>query len=413
MRAARALPGDEGREPNHAQHQTAHDRNLCRRPGQGARGYDLIRPTKPHRRALKPTTRNGPKLMTTTSLPTIAAWSALLALPPNGRQAFLDAAAAFVLASGAGPDQPARRPLARTPAGQRGPVPQGSAAPSTRLSAPPVAASATASRTASPEPKVVRPRRTMVARVMPTTVDGTATVPVLLRPLIGDRTLDMAASERFADPAYRHLWIPGSMSRVYVAGTPGLKALLQSFGLSGCYKVGTHAGEDVSRRMQDLNKQRYGSLWVDGEPVADPGFASWAAEPLPAGSIAPSPGSPVRLRALDLEVTRPVGMSAEAFDQALARALTGASLHGFAQSAAGEAYCTARGHDPRQLIRFSPNGKARPERATELILIRPRHGDAGRLLRLCEDLVYNHVMAHPHEAGRRVGSNGPAGRRLN
>ena len=163
--------------------------------------------------------------------------------------------------------------------------------------------------------------------------------------------------------------------------------------------------------MHDLDKQRYGSVWIGDEPLADPGFASWAAEPILAGSTAPARGSPVRIGARELEVTRPAGMSAEAFDQALARALSGASLHAFALSMAGAAYCAAHGTDPRKLVRFSPNGKARPERATELILIRPRHTDVGRLMRLCEDLVYRHVVAHPHEAGQRAGRDGPAGRR--
>ncbi len=314
--------------------------------------------------------------MHTTTTSTVPAWTAFLALGEGERAAFLLAAGAYAAAAAV------LRPTAATPA-------------ATPLPGPPPAPRR---GSASAMPNTTPRRRAPARSGVPSAHASPAPLPAL-----GGVALDLAPRSAFTDAAFIQRWQPGRLVRVYVASCPGLRALTRPLrehahgvAIGGplplACKVGT--ADDIGARMAGLGQARYGSLCKDDPAHADSGFAAWTAEPLATAAAEPSPGSPVRVVGDGLEVTLPDRVTAVAFDQALARALAGSSLAGWARSSAGQAFCAARGVDPARLVRGTPGSGGSIAWSSEIVLMRPRH-DARRLLCLCEQLVLELATAEP------------------
>jgi hypothetical protein len=215
--------------------------------------------------------------------------------------------------------------------------------------------------------------------------------PWELLPLIGGKALDLAPTDKFCRPDFLRRYQPGATTLVYSAGCFGLRALAESLRLL-IFKIGTHGGSDLSIRMQRLDAAQYAGLRQSGGD--DYGFASWLPEPIQPRFAECSPESPVVIRTDALEIVLPFGLKNAKFDRQLNRALCSASLESFARSRAGEGYCYGRDVDPASLFRASRGDKGQLESATELVLFRP-YQDLQRLVRVCEDLIYQHVMDAP------------------
>jgi hypothetical protein len=211
-------------------------------------------------------------------------------------------------------------------------------------------------------------------------------------PLIGGEALDLEPTDRFLSPDFLRRYQPETTTLVYAAGCNGIRAMVEPLKLL-VFKLGTHSAGDLSIRMKQLNQARYAGRRQTSRE-SEPGFASWLIWPVEPRYAETSPGSPVRSRNDALEIRLPAGLTNARFDQQLNRALCSASLETFARSRTGEAYCAARGVDPASLMRGTGVGDDQPESARELILFRP-YQDLRRLVRVCEDLIYQHVMEAP------------------
>ena len=322
--------------------------------------------------------------MPSATIDTVPTWAAWLALPNPERDAFLRAATAYAAASAALAQESAPPPWLPPP------VP---------FAPPACAAMPTAwPDVASPPDAAWPPPADRIGRATIGTADPEAAIP-----RIGGAALDLAPSPRFMAAAYRGRWRPGAVVRVYCAGSQGLMRLMRRLGLHA-YKLGTHAGLDLSLRMRDLNQQRYGSLWQGEALSVDLGFDSWVTEPLNVAAVRPSPGSPVTAGVEAIEVLLPDTMTPEGFDQAVARATCSATLAAFVTSAAGREACLRHGEDERRFVRATPEG-ASLEWSKEITLVRPRH-DVERLVRLCETIIHDHVMAQ--DLGP-IATGGPSG----
>ncbi|WP_131114398.1 hypothetical protein [Lichenihabitans psoromatis] len=229
---------------------------------------------------------------------------------------------------------------------------------------------------------------------------GEIAVAQRLLPLIGGATFDLTPRMTFTEVEFAARWRPGATIGVYCAGNRRLAELVRPLRLNayavgadpGVGKVGT--GRDIARRVAELGQSAYASVSVADPVLADAGFRCWSVEPLPIATVIPSPGSPVRVVGDGLECLLPATLTTNAFDKALAKALGSVSLAGWASSAEGQAVCAAQGIDPGSLVRGTRGPGDAVAWSTELVLIRPRH-DASRLLRLCEQLIIDHVMTEP------------------
>jgi hypothetical protein len=213
-----------------------------------------------------------------------------------------------------------------------------------------------------------------------------------LLPLIGGSDLDLAPSDRFLSCEFQRRYQPGALTLVYSAGCCGLRELAAPLRLL-IYKIGTHGSDDLNARMRQLNAKRYAGHRQSGGDC-EAGFSSWMIEPLQPRFAEASPKGPVRVRNDGLELTLPFGLTNARFDQQLNRALCTATLENFARSGAGEAFCKGSGVDPASLLRGTDVGRDQTESARELVLFRPLQ-DLQRLVRVCEDLIYQHVIEAP------------------
>ena len=174
----------------------------------------------------------------------------------------------------------------------------------------------------------------------------------------------------------------------YIAGCLGTSALAAILG-APTFKVGT--AEDCEARIDDLNRQRYGSYAVlDGRMVEQSGYNTWQLARLSAPPTHPL--SPVRVMPRWLLIEVPSFLSANELEFMLNHELEPFQLARVAGTAAGRAQCRQRGCDPDLFMRYSRNGRAL-ELATELTLIGPS-ADATRLIGLIEAMLVAIVRAH-------------------
>ncbi len=324
--------------------------------------------------------------------PSIPAWTALLSLGDDERRAFLAAANAYSAAATflrSTSRSPGLVHLPDVPSPVRGPA-------SVFVEVPAVAAHPVRRRPAARFPSVVEP-------ALPASAGSGLPPAIGLLPILGGAALDLRPRAAFTEPAFLEAWRPGRIAHVYIGSTPGMRNLTKPLKLHAYRldveeanlvtgKLGT--AHDISHRMADLGRIAYGSLSKADPTRAEPGFKSWTAEPFPVGALEPSVGSPVRVVGNGLEVVLPASTTFARFDQALARAVAGSSLAGWAMGAGGRAVCAAHDVDPARLVRGTPGPDGAVTWATEIVLIRPRH-DAPRLLRLCEQIIIDLVLAEP------------------
>ena len=180
---------------------------------------------------------------------------------------------------------------------------------------------------------------------------------------------------------------------VYIAGCLGTSALAAVLG-APTFKVGT--AEDCEARIDDLNRQRYGSHAVlDGRMVDEAGYDTWRLARLSARPT--HPRSPVRVMPRWLVVDVPSCLSANEFEAMLNQRLESFQLARIAGTSVGRAQCRQKACDPDLFMRYSRHGRSL-ELATELTLIGPS-ADTARLIGLIEAMLIAIVRAHAGEEG--------------
>ena len=179
----------------------------------------------------------------------------------------------------------------------------------------------------------------------------------------------------------------------YIAGCLGTSALASILG-APTFKVGT--AEDCEARVDDLNRQHYGSYSVlDGRMVEQSGYDTWQLARLSAPPTHPL--SPVRVMPRWLVIDLPSFLSGNEFEFMLNHRLEPYQLARVSGTSAGRAQCRQRGCDPDSFMRYSRHGRSL-ELATELTLIGPS-ADTARLIGLIEAMLIAVVRAHAGEEG--------------
>ena len=209
--------------------------------------------------------------------------------------------------------------------------------------------------------------------------------------------LDTSLSAVFASPWWRQVYgarRPKCRSLcVYIAGCVGTGTLAGLVGIP-VFKVGT--AEDCEARIDDLNRQHYGSYTVlGGRMVEEDGYDAWRLAKLSARPTHPM--SPVRVMPRWLIVDVPSWLSANEFEFMLNHRLESFQLARVSGTSAGRAQCRQRGCDPDSFMRYSRHGRSL-ELATELALIGPS-ADTARLIGLIEAMLIAVVRAHAGEEG--------------
>jgi hypothetical protein len=222
-------------------------------------------------------------------------------------------------------------------------------------------------------------------------------------PEIGGPGLDLKPDPRFATPAWRHCYIPGERTTVYVAGCRGLLSSVAQLLHIGTWKISTTQDETpgLEKRLKALDTDRYGSTYMDdGDLVEDPHFDRWGLAMTGSG-VEASPGSPLRVLPRGIEVILPADLDFGTFDRLLRQALSNAELGRWAVSPQGRAHCARFGLAPSRFERFSKYDMAggdRMSRAREIFLFKPAK-QSQRLVRIIETIILRHVTT-------RHGTNG-------
>ena len=220
-------------------------------------------------------------------------------------------------------------------------------------------------------------------RLAATITDRLAARPRLAMPL--------PTAPVFDGPAWRERWARirhgGEVVGCYVAGCAGSLKLGQ---LLGCPwpKLGT--GIDVERRIDDLNRERYGALRVRGfEFVEEDGWSDW--KPARFSARPTHPASPVRVLPRQLEVQLPPWVSAQDFEALFNAALEPVSLPFVVARPAGRDLLRSRGREVDDALRYSRSARG-PVLVTELTSFGPS-ADAARLIAAIEWTLIRLVLA--------------------
>ena len=208
---------------------------------------------------------------------------------------------------------------------------------------------------------------------------------------------DPSPSAVFASPWWRQVYgARRSKCRslcVYIAGCVGANTLASLVGIP-VFKVGT--AEDCEARIDDLNRQHYGSYAVlGGRMVEEDGYDAWRLAKLSARPTHPM--SPVRVMPRWLIIDVPSCLSAAEFEFLLNHRLEALQLARMSGTSTGRAQCRQRGCDPDLFMRYSRHGRSL-ELATELTLVGPS-ADTARLIGLIEAMLIAVVRAHAGEEG--------------
>jgi hypothetical protein len=168
---------------------------------------------------------------------------------------------------------------------------------------------------------------------------------------------------------------------IYSAGSRGLANFIRPLGLTA-FKLGVTSAGDAQRRVVDLRRKAYGSLF--GRPdapieamVTIEQADEWALVPLKlehlGGNQQLPPGFHFRHGVLEVEVR--IDVPVEAVDQSVHRMMALRSLDTFLGSEIGKAKLEAAGRDPEGIL-MTPYSlmfeELRISRVTELYLFRPQ-----------------------------------------
>lgn len=192
--------------------------------------------------------------------------------------------------------------------------------------------------------------------------------------------------ELFLSKVYRRLAAETRLVHLYVASCTGTARLYEAT-RTVAYKVGTHAGENVSTRVASLNSTAYASWRKSGqELVEETGYTSWRAEQLPIETPRPQ-HSPVVPLGTSLAVHLPTVIPVEAFDLAVTRCLLPLSLAQLRQEPRIQLSLVGLGCDPDRLERYTARVDGPGHKlAAELVRIQPRR-DAEALASMAEGIV--------------------------
>lgn len=219
--------------------------------------------------------------------------------------------------------------------------------------------------------------------------------------VVGGVELDLSPRGGFCtDP-----WLAGYRGTrergIYVASCSGLKSLEAILGV-GLAKASTCMPERLAERMDEVRRDRTGSVWNDGKRYlkAADGWTDWFARQI-RPVVGPSPGSPVVVEDRLLTVRLPATLHWHDFDRAFDARVREAALDRWTLTEEGLARCAALDLPSARLRRFTPYGGAADIRlspALEICLLDPVDG-SDRLIRIIEDILLDHVLgAEPADA---------------
>ncbi|KQK28812.1 hypothetical protein ARD30_20340 [Bosea thiooxidans] len=227
-------------------------------------------------------------------------------------------------------------------------------------------------------------------------------------PLAGGAVLNLS-DDAFEQSRFTEAYKPGRVAYVYVAAcddvmaspevASGLKGLAEDLSLP-IFKISATSSEDARERLNDLNLERYGSIYeAEGGYASALGFDKWRTQTIHPRRR-PKQGAPISVGPRTIRVVLPRHLSLTAFEKRLADKLSSSQLSKWIQSRAGLEHCRKVGCDPRLGIRMSGynfGDTDRFSRADEIYIFRPRGEDAERLLTICEIIVHEYVT----KKGRR------------
>ncbi|MDP3602381.1 MAG: hypothetical protein Q8R85_14575 [Bosea sp. (in: a-proteobacteria)] len=234
-------------------------------------------------------------------------------------------------------------------------------------------------------------------------------------PLAGGSDLTALSDDAFQASTFTDAYEPGQVAYVYVAAcddvmlspeTPnGLKGLAQDLSLP-IFKISATGSEDARERLDDLNLERYASIYqAEGGYASSIGFNKWRTQTIHPRRR-PKTGAPVTVGPRTIRVVLPKHLTLTAFEKRLAHMLSSSQLSKWIQTPAGLAHCQKVGCDWRIGVRMSGYnfGDAdRLSRCEEIYIFRPRGRDAERLLTICETIVHEFVVRGAGHVPRKWG----------
>ncbi len=211
---------------------------------------------------------------------------------------------------------------------------------------------------------------------------------------VGGAALDLSARDRFVSQHWHDAYRQGRERGVYLASCSGLKALEAVLG-TGLAKASTCSPGRLAERMDEVRRDRTGSVWHDGQRYlkAGDGWTDWFARQI-RPVIGPSPGSPVVVEDRLLTVRLPAAMHWQDFDRVFDAKVREAALDRWTLTEDGLARCAALELTPGRLRRFTPYGggtEVRLSPAQEICLLDAVDGP-DRLIRIVEDILLDHAL---------------------
>jgi len=167
---------------------------------------------------------------------------------------------------------------------------------------------------------------------------------------------------------------------IYAAGSRGLASFVRTLGLTA-YKLGVTSAGDAQRRIVDLRRKHYGSLFGQfGRPIEDLqtieqadewALVPWVVDPNECRDL--PPGFFLRNGVLEIEVR--LDVQVETVDQAVHAMMAERALDAFLATTEGKARLRAVGRDPEGVL-LTPYTLmyelVRISRVKELYLYRPQ-----------------------------------------
>lgn len=193
---------------------------------------------------------------------------------------------------------------------------------------------------------------------------------------------------------------------IYAAGSRGLANFIRPLGITA-FKLGVTSAGEAQRRVTDLRRKQYGSLF--GRPGAaieclrkieqaeEWALVPWKLEHLGENQQLP-PGFFLERDVLEIEIRLEVAV--EAVDRAVHAMMAPRALDAYLASEAGRARLVAAGHDPEGVL-LTPYSlmyeQLRISRVSELYLYRPQV-ELRRLINCLADVLAS-LMPAPETRG--------------
>ena len=195
---------------------------------------------------------------------------------------------------------------------------------------------------------------------------------------------------------------------IYAAGSRGLANFIRPLGLV-VFKLGVTSSGDAQRRVVDLRRKQYASLFGRPDALMDAMHVieqagEWALVPLLPDHLGPGcplpPGFHLKNGAVEVEIR--LDVSVEAVDRAVHTMMAPRSLDLFLAGQDGKKRLAGAGFDPegilqtRYALMFEED---RISRAKELYLFKPQR-ELGRLVHTLADVLRPLMPGHEDVRGR-------------